>query len=245
MNGLWARSIMDGYAKYAAAGACILMLVYYCDAIGFSAVEIVLFSVGSILLWLPLGGTIFALLRSEVPDSIVRSTISAIASYSLTTLAYFAFSVLKVPIFFYLLLGAALAFVAVELFRKILRSWPLGFPPASSWVLPIIISGSLIVTIPYKKLFETTYDPSTNETSHTYRLAGDHMMHASIAYELDRNTPNTQSPFWAGLPDRAYHNFPHITTMLLARFTRTEGHATRSHRISLYHHRVSILSRSL
>ena len=67
MNGLWARSIMDGYAKYAAAGACILMLVYYCDAIGFSAVEIVLFSVGSILLWLPLGGTIFALLRSEVP----------------------------------------------------------------------------------------------------------------------------------------------------------------------------------
>ena len=68
MNGLWARSITDGYAKYAAAGVCILMFVYYCDAIGFSAVEIVLFSVGSILLWLPLGGTIYALLRSGVPD---------------------------------------------------------------------------------------------------------------------------------------------------------------------------------
>ena len=53
---------MDGYAKYAAAGACILMLVYYCVAISFSAVEIVLFSVGSILLWFPLGGMIFALL---------------------------------------------------------------------------------------------------------------------------------------------------------------------------------------
>ena len=235
MNGLWARSIMDGYAKYAAAGACILMLVYYCVAIGFSAVEIVLFSVGSILLWFPLGGMIFALLRSEVPDLIVRFTISAIASYSLTTLAYFAFSVLKVPIFFYLLLGAALAFGAVKLFRKILRSWPLGFPPASTWILPIIISGSLIVTIPYKKLFETTYDPSTNETSHTYRLAGDHMMHASIAYELDRNTPNTQSPFWAGLADRAYHNFPHITTMLLARFTQ-QREMLRAHIV--YHYTI-------
>src|SRR5262249_32717073 len=157
---------------------------------------------------------IYALLRSEVPDSIVRFTISAIASYSLTTLAYFAFSVLKVPIFFYLVLGTALAFGAVELFRKRLRIWPLGFPAASSWILPIIISGSLIVTIPYKKLFVTAYNPSTTETSQIYRLAGDHLLHASIAYELDRHTPNTQAPFWAGLPDRAYHNFPHITTML-------------------------------
>jgi hypothetical protein len=235
MNGLWARAIMDDYAKYAAAGATILMLVYYCAAMGFTAVEIMLFPVGSILLWLPLGGTIFALLRSEVPDSIVRFTISAIASYSLTTLAYFAFSVLKVPIFFYLSLGAALAFGAVKLFRRRLRSGPLGFPAASSWVLPIIITGSLIVTLPYKKLFETTYDPRTNETSHTYRLATDHMMHASIAYELDRGTPNTQSPFWAGVADRAYHNFPHITTMLLARFTQQED-MLRAHIV--YHYTI-------
>jgi hypothetical protein len=235
MNGLWARSIIEGYAKYGAAGACILMLVYYCDAMSFSAVEIVLFSVGSILLWLPLGGTIFALLRSEVPDSIVRFTISAIASYSLTTLAYFAFSVLNVPIFFYLMLGAALAFGTVKLFRRRLRSGLLGFPAASSWVLPIIISGSLIVTVPYKKLFETTYDSRTNETSHTYRLATDHMMHASIAYELDRSTPNTQSPFWAGVADRAYHNFPHITTMLLARFTQQKD-MLRAHIV--YHYTI-------
>jgi hypothetical protein len=235
MDGLWARSITDRYAKYAAAGACILMLAYYLRRLGFSAVEIVLFSAGSILLWLPLGGTIFALLRSEVPDPIVRFTISAIASYSLTTLAYFAFSVLKMPIFFYLVLGAALAFGAVKLFRKRLGTWPLGFPDASSWVLPIIISGSLIVTIPYKKLFDTPYDPITNETFHTYRLAADHILHASIAYELDRNTPNRQSPFWAGLPDRAYHNFPHITTMLLARFTQQRD-MLRAHIV--YHYTI-------
>ena len=45
---------------------------------------------------------------------------------------------------------------------------------------------------------------------------------AAIAYELGRQTPATQQPVRAGVQERAYSMFPHLTTMLLARYT---GHS--------------------
>ena len=48
---------------------------------------------------------------------------------------------------------------------------------------------------------------------------GDATYLASLAYELDRQTPAAQQPARAGLKERAYHHFPHLNTMLIARYT--------------------------
>ena len=61
------------------------------------------------------------------------------------------------------------------------------------------------------------------------------MGHAGWAYELDRHTPNLQTPFRAGTPDRAYHHFSNVTTMLLGRFTN-QSNLLRVH--TVYHYTI-------
>ena len=70
-------------------------LIYYLFAMQWSVVELARVVTGMVALWLPVGSLAYLLLGAEVPDRTTRVTLSAIASYSLTTFAYFAFSVFE------------------------------------------------------------------------------------------------------------------------------------------------------
>jgi hypothetical protein len=219
--------------KYVAATLSFLLLAYYVRAMEFGVLELLFFIVGSIALWLPLGALFFVLLKAEIPDYTVRFTLSALASYCLTTLLYFTLSVWHVSPLFYIAQVTIVAILTINLLRKGHISRPRKDPV--DWVLVLIILGSIVSTNPYKKLFDVSFNPQTKESVHTYRLFYDHLAHASTDYELDRHTPNEQASYRAGTPDRAYHNFPHITTVLLARFSR-QSDMLRAHIV--YHYTI-------
>ena len=74
---------------------------YYCVQLNLGALELLRFIVGTLALWLPVGGWLYVLLRKEVPDRIVRLAFSAGGSYALTTLFYFAAATLNSSWLFY------------------------------------------------------------------------------------------------------------------------------------------------
>ncbi len=177
---------------------------------------------GLVALWLPIGSLVYLLLRDRCSDTLMRCTLSAAASYALTAPAYTFFGVcdLKVPGFqsvFYvvqaLMLVGAVAYALrhkqhwqtanlVQVWRKL------------DWVLIVLISLSILVTARYK----TAYEYLENQN---VRLigSGDSTYLTSCAYELGRQTPAAQQSVRAGIKERAYHMYPHLTAMLVARYT--------------------------
>jgi hypothetical protein len=226
---------MKLYIKYFGPIVFIMLFVYYFHVMEFDFMELTEFLIGSIALWLPMGGLFFVLLKKEIVDDTIRVAVSALASYCLTTLAYFTFAALHATLLFYVGIVAISIFLAFHVYCQKPLPKVLVAPTRVQLALAIIIIGSLVATIPYKKLFDFTNNPDTKETVRTYRLFTDHLIHASVAYELDKHTPNFQAPYRAGTPDRAYHNFPHVTTMLLARFSNQKD-MLRAHII--YHYTV-------
>ncbi|MEH2333281.1 hypothetical protein [Nostoc sp.] len=213
----------------------LIAIGYYFAETEWKIVEFLRFFVGIILLWIPLGALFYLLLKRQVQEPIVRFTFSAIASYSLTTFIYFALTVFHLELLFYI--GIIVIFIGliIYLIRKNFwlnihinhLSWR-----QFDWVLALLIAASLVVNIPYQRTWE--YNPTTN----TYKspLDVDYHYFISLAYELARHVPPLQQFNRAGIPERAYHMFPHLTTVLLSRFTGQ----TDMLRVQIIYHNIII-----
>lgn len=185
---------------------------------------------GLAALFLPIGGVVYVLLRGRTSDTLARVTLSAAAAYGLTAPLYVLCGLVDrlVPGFQYafylsegLLAAGAVAFAMRNLRRHKIehtaaapanngRPLVAGFP----WVLVLLTALSVLVTNRYKTPEQRLADQSSQ-----LAVSTDTSYLAALAYELDRHTPPQQQASRAGLKERAYHLFPHVTTMLIARYT--------------------------
>src|SRR5215217_1212653 len=142
------------YWQTALAIACVGGALYYLFvATGWTPEDVLRAAGGVVALWGPGAALFYLLLRKEIPSPGARLTLTVIASYALTTLAYFGCAVLgKEPAFY----GAQLAIVvglAVYAIRR--RPWATFAPgtldwTCANWILPALIVGSLLVNVRYQ-----------------------------------------------------------------------------------------------
>jgi hypothetical protein len=202
-----------------------LLLGYYGFALHWSIQELAICLVGMALLWGPIGVLVYAALGTTIADPMVRLCFSFAASYTLTTLLYFAAAVPHLGGLFYAGLIAA-GVTAVWLGLRLGRS-PISLPRLDAGLL-VIVAASLVTTIPYSAVL--TLQPSGDRI---LRGIGDQLYHTGLEYELNRGVPPSQSAIRGGSPERAYHMFPHLTVVLLAKFTR-QREMLRAH--CVYHY---------
>src|SRR5438477_4568402 len=209
----------------------VVALLYFFFSTGWGILEVPRVLIGVIALWGPATALIYLLLRTQVADTLTRFTLSAIASYALTTLAYFGASVLGVTPLFYVASIVVTMGVAAYLVRT--RAWTqldvIQKLRGIDWILVLLIAASLVVSIRY----QTTYSLSPDTGDRTFLPIGDQTYYTGLVYELARHTPPLQQSILAGIPERAYHMFPHLTTVLVAQFT-DQGDALRAHMIYEY-----------
>jgi hypothetical protein len=201
-----------GLLRKVLLAAALLLLGYYFISGHWSVYEIGRCLVGVALLWGPLGALLYVMLRRPIEDPTVRLALSCVGSYSLTTLLYFASAVRGVAWLFGVVLFAATV-AALWLSRRLLTTKSLNLPRLDA-VLLTIVAGSLVATIPYNTVIDST--PSGDRAITAF---SDHFYHVGLEYELSRHVPPAQATIRGGSPERAYHMFPHLTAMLLARFT--------------------------
>jgi hypothetical protein len=195
---------------------------YYAHALNWSLREIAHCLLGMLCLWGPLAALLYVALQRAVADPTVRLIIGCAASYVLTTPLYFATAILRLPGLFIAFLIVAAAF-ALWLFLRAPRQWP-----RPDFVLLAIVAGSLVTTIPYCTAF--SLQPNGDRLMTLYP---DHLYHAGLEYELSRHVPPAQASIRGGTPERAYHMFPHLTVVLIARFTG-QSDMLRAHMV--YHY---------
>ncbi len=206
------------YVSVFFAAITLFSLSYYLVETEWNLEELASFCGGITLLWMPLGTCFYLLLKKQVEDSVVCFTFSAIASYTLTTLAYFGLSVLKLePLFYSGQIAILLWLIIYSIRHKLWLKLRLNYLVCLKfdWVLASLIAVSLVVNIPY----QIAWEHSPKNDAYKFNLYADHLYHTGLAYELARNVPPQQQSIRAGTPERAYHMFPHLTTMLLSRFT--------------------------
>ena len=209
-----------------------VLAVYYCKALHVGVVELLRFVGGALALWLPLAGWFYLLLRNEVPDRIVRIAFSVGGSYALTTLFYFAAATLNCNWLFYsveAMAAAGLIYYAIKhrpAFESLLKHFR-----RFDWVLAVLIAASMVVSIPAQSVWRR--DPETRAM--IYDGSKDILYHIGQAYELSRHIPPQQAMIYGGFPERAYHHFMHLTTMLMARYSG-QPDMLRAHLI--YHYAV-------
>ncbi len=185
---------------------------YYGIALNWSFDEFGHCLIGMFLLWAPVGALLYVLLYRAVGEPIARLALSFAGSYTLTTLLYFAATVIRLEWLF----GAGLfgaAGIAVWFGRRLVRTNSLNLPPADA-VLLTILAASLVTTIPYTP--SIVLQPSGNRLITGFP---EQPYHVGLEYELDRHVPPSQATIRGGTPERAYHMFPHLTAMLISRFT--------------------------
>ena len=204
------------FAKIIPACIASCLTVYYCAELHLGALELLRFIGGALALWIPLGGWLYVLLRNEVPDRIIRIAFSAGSSYALTTLFYFGAATLHCSWLFYFAQIAAVAgliFYAIKnkaIVTKDLRSFR-----HFDWVLAALVAASMVANIPAQSAWRR--DAQTGGM--IFDGAPDQLYHVGLAYELSRHIPPRQAMIRGGSPERAYHNFEHLTTMLIDRYT--------------------------
>ena len=209
----------------------VVAMLYYLFATGWTILELPRVLIGVAALWGPATAVIYLILRTQVVDGLARFTLSAIASYALTTLAYFGASVLGVTALFYAASIALTVGIVAYLVRT--RAWTqLASAPklkSIDWILVSLIAASLTVNIRY----QTAYSLSPDTGARTLLLNGDQTYYTGLVYELARHVPPLQQSTTAGIPERAYHMLPHLTTMLVAQFTG-QGDVMRAHLVYEY-----------
>src|SRR6266536_252702 len=204
------------FAKIIPACIASCLTVYYCAELHLGALELLRFMAGALALWIPLGGWLYVLLRNEVPDRISRIAFSAGSSYALTTLFYFGAATLHCSWLFYFAQIAAVAgliFYAIKnkaIVTKDLRSFR-----HFDWVLAALVAASMVANIPAQSAWRR--DAQTGGM--IFDGGSDQLYHVGLAYELSRHIPPRQAMMRGGSPERAYHNFEHLTTMLIDRYT--------------------------
>lgn len=208
------------------------LTVYYCVELHLGAFELFRFITGALALWLPLAGWLYLSLRKEVPDRTIRIAFSAGCSYALTTLFYFAAATLRCNWLFYsaqAVAGAGLIYYAIQNKSTLV-------PCAKrfrhfDWVLAALVAASLVANTPAQSVWRR--DAQTGAM--IYDGFADHLYHVGQAYELSRHIPPRQATIRGGSPERAYHNFMHLTTMLIDRYTG-QPDMLRAHLV--YHYAV-------
>ena len=208
------------------------LAVYYCKELNLGVLEFVRFVTGALALWMPLGGWLYLLLRKEVPDRTIRVAFSAAGSYSLTTLFYFTSATLHCNWLFYsaqAVAGASLIYYAIQN-RSTLVACAKCFR-RFDWLLAALIAASMVANIPVQSSWRR--EPQTGAM--IYEGFMDHLYHVGQAYELSRHIPPRQATIRGGSPERAYHNFMHLTTMLIDRYTG-QPDMLRAHLV--YHYAV-------
>jgi hypothetical protein len=204
------------FAKIIPACIASWLTVYYCAALHLGPLELLRFIAGALALWIPLGGWLYVLLRNEVPDRIIRIAFSAGSSYALTTLFYFGAATLHCSWLFYFAQIAAVAgliFYAIKnkaIVTKDLRSFS-----HFDWVLAALVAASMVANIPAQSVWRR----DAQSGGMIFDGAPDQLYHAGLSYELSRHIPPRQAMARGGSPERAYHNFEHLTTMLIDRYT--------------------------
>ncbi len=195
-------------------GAAVLaisgLLVYGLET-RWGMVEAVRFLIGVVLLWGPLCLVVSTLLRAEVADRAARWTLAATGSYALTTLLYFALAVVDVP----WLLVPVLSLAVLSVLPRLRWRWTAPKPTAARVVVMLLVVVSLLTCANYQQPFS---DPG-EAGERRLLVSTDYLYHSGLIAELDRHTPPLQAAARAGTPERPYHLFPHLTTMLMARFT--------------------------
>jgi len=204
--------------------ACLL-LGYYGVALNWSIQEFATCLAGMALLWGPIGALLYVTLGRAIVDPMVRLSFSCVASYTLTTLLYFAVAVAHQGWLFYAGLVAAGATAVWLGFRR--GESPIRIPRLDAGLL-VIVAGSLVTTIPYSSVL--TLQPSGDRI---LRGGPDQLYHIGLEYELSRDVPPSQATIRGGTPERAYHMFSHLTVVLLAKFTR-QREMLRAH--CVYHY---------
>ena len=198
-----------------------LCLMYCYVTLQWTPVELVRFVVGIFILWFPVAAIVYALLNKEVESASIRFTLSLLASYTLTTLLYFGLAVFGLSAAFYAIQGIIIVGVVLYGLRKrsVIRRVVGEFRLARvNWLLVLIIASSLAVCVRYNVY--VTIDDTTQ--ARTYTFVGDQLYSAALSYELARYVPPHQAMTAGGLPERAYHMFPHLTTALIARYTGSD-----------------------
>ena len=204
------------FAKIIPACIASCLTVYYCAELHLGALELLRFMAGALALWIPLGGWLYVLLRNEVPDRISRIAFSAGSSYALTTLFYFGAATLHCSWLFYFAQIAAVAgliFYAIK--NKAIVTKDLRCLRHFDWVLAALVAASMVANIPAQSAWRR--DAQTGGM--IFDGGADHLFHVGLAYELSRHIPPRQAMARGGSPERAYHNFEHLTTMLIDRYT--------------------------
>ncbi len=193
---------------------------------------------GLTALWAPAGAVVYLVLRGRVHDPLSRAVLAAAASYALTTPLYGAFAVVALwaPGFdrmFYVAQAALLiGSLAIAWRRKTAADLESAADTRNSpgrsallaklggaWrrldaTLLLLIALGLLATERYKHPFETLPDGSHRLATH-----GDVTYLTAQSYELARQTPAMQQSMRAGIKERAYHMYSHLTVMLVARYT--------------------------
>ena len=168
------------------------------------------------ILWLSPAFLIYRWIRCSCTDSIEALTLAAAGSFSMMTAVNCFFSTLAVwwPSA-ELLWPATIAGCAFSAAGIAVRSaWRVRRNAGTSrrqrrlpWLLIFLIICSLAVTARYERAWSTEEDGK----SLRFVLNGDQTYFAAVAYELQRSNPPEQHPTRAGVPERAYHHFPHLT----------------------------------
>jgi hypothetical protein len=228
----WGRLVLTSCSL---AGLCW----YLFGAIHVDIVELARALGGLAALWLPFGALIWVLVGRAFADRLSRFTFSAIACYALTTLVYFGVCLCRLWLpglgwlFSALRVGALLVAVLWGWRRSRAAARPAGRTGwAPDWVLVCLLVTSMLVTARYKSAFELR-PSSPGDGQYLLVTDPDQTYYAALAWELLRRVPAQQQPTRAGVPDRAYHMFPHLTTALVARFAG-QADVLRAHLVYEY-----------
>jgi hypothetical protein len=191
--------------------------------------EIFITALGLLALWFPFGWVISQFTHDQFDDRLSHFTFCVISTFGLTTTIYFACAVIDqwVPGFFlvfYILQIAAVLTCALLSFRQ-RGTWT--FISGGDlrrkffridWFLVLLIVASSITTVRYKNILE--FDPV--HKNYLLTSSPDQYYFTAVSYECARHLPMLQTPYRAGMKSRAYHMFPHLTTTLIAEYSRQQ-----------------------
>ncbi|MCX7388979.1 MAG: hypothetical protein NTX48_20155 [Planctomycetales bacterium] len=196
---------------------CIVSILAYCSVSGTWQADDVIAGFRLVgILWFPPAFLIYRWIRFTCVDSTEAWTLAAASSFTAMPAVNCFFSTIAVwwpsaeLLWPATIAGCALTAGAIAV-RSAWKVWR-NFGTSSCrrqlpWLLIFLIIGSLVVTARYERAWST----EAHGKSLRFVLNGDQTYFTAVAYELQRSNPPAQHPTRAGVPERAYHHFPHLT----------------------------------
>ena len=196
---------------------CVFLIMVYVSVSGTWQTDDVISGLRLVgILWFPPAFLIYRWIRFTCVDSIEALTLAAASSFTAMTAVNCLFSTIAVwwpsagLLWPATIGGCALtaAAIAVRSAWRVRRNAGISSRQRQlPWLLIFLIIGSLAVTARYERAWSTEEDGK----SLRFVLNGDQTYFAAVAWELQRSNPPEQHPTRAGVSERAYHHFPHLT----------------------------------